>query len=102
MARPRLSLHTQAVDNAPVCPGPVLERDAEILIGVLAVVEGEMMISQLSPGLLDQLSRRFSSVGLTVDGASDRELRQAIDDLGQRLRYALGEYDDPPEQMPVP
>ena len=80
----------------------MLERDAKVLIGVLAIVEVELLVSELSASFLDQLPRRFSSVGLTADGATDRELRQAIDDLGQRLRYALGEYDDPPEPMPVP
>ena len=78
------------------------ERDAEVLIGVLAVLEVELMMSQLSAGHLDRLSRRFASVGLTTHGASHGELRQAIDDLGQRLRYALGEYDVLPEHMPVP
>ena len=89
------------MDNAAECPRPLPERDAEVLIGVLAALEVELMMSQLSAGHLDQLSRRFASVGLTTHGASHRELRQAIDNLGQRLRY-VGEYEVLPEPMPVP
>jgi hypothetical protein len=37
-----------------------------------------------------------------ADGATDRGFRQALNDLNHRLRYALGEYDDPPQPMPVP
>ncbi len=29
-------------------------------------------------------------------------MRQSLDDLNQRLRYVLGEYDEPPESMPLP
>jgi len=29
-------------------------------------------------------------------------VRQSLNDLNQRLRYVLGEYDEPPEPMQVP
>ncbi len=90
------------MDPDPVCPRPVLQRDAQAMIGLLAIVEGEAMAAQLDPGLVDHLSRRFASVGLLAAGASDREFRQALDDMHHRLRYALGEYDEPQEPMPVP
>ena len=80
----------------------MLQRDAKALIGLLAIVEGEATAFQLDADLVDHLSRRFASVGLVVDGASDREFRQALNDLNHRLRYALGEYDEPPQPMPVP
>ena len=104
MPWPRLliGLHALRMDAAPVCPRPVLQRDAEALIGLLAIVEGEAMVSRLDAGLVDHLSRRFASVGLMADGATDREFRQALNDLNHRLRYALGEYNEPPQPMPVP
>lgn len=80
----------------PVCLHPVLRRDAEALIGLLAVMEGEAMVSRLDAGLVKHLSRRLAAVGLVADGATDREFRQALEDLNHRLRYALGESDDAP------
>ena len=86
--------------TAPVCPRPLLRRDAEALVGLLAIVEGEATLSELAQRLVDRLSQRFAAVGLLTEGASEREFRQALHDLNQRLRYALGEYDEPP--IPVP
>ncbi|KRD41298.1 hypothetical protein ASE38_16935 [Cellulomonas sp. Root930] len=80
----------------------MLARDAHALIGLLAIIEGEAMASQLDSHFMEHVARRFTSAGLTPDGAGDRELRQALNDLNHRLRYALGEYDDPPQPMPVP
>jgi hypothetical protein len=37
----------------------------------------------------------------TADG-TERDLRQSINDLNHRLRYALGEYDEPPQPLAVP
>jgi hypothetical protein len=33
---------------------------------------------------------------------TERDLRQSIDDLNHRLRYALGEYNEPPRPLAVP
>ena len=85
-----------------MCPRPVLQRDAKALIGLLAILEAEAMASQLDPGLVDHLSRRFASLGLLEPGAGDRDFRQSLNDMNHRLRYALGEYGEPPEPMPVP
>jgi hypothetical protein len=30
-----------------------------------------------------------------------RDVHQALDDLNQRLRYAVGEYDSPPSSVPL-
>jgi hypothetical protein len=35
-------------------------------------------------------------------GGTERDLRQSISDLNHRLRYALGEYDEPPQPAAVP
>jgi hypothetical protein len=84
------------MDPAPVCGRPLLQRDAQALIGLLAVVENEAMNDQLDVGLRNHLSRRLASVGLMTDAADSRQLRQALNDLNHRLRYALGEYEEPP------
>jgi hypothetical protein len=90
------------METLPVCPRPVLQRDAQALIGLLAILEGEAMASQLDAGLVDHLSGRFTSLGLLPPGARHREVRQALNDMNHRLRYALGEYDEPQEPMSVP
>jgi hypothetical protein len=43
------------MDHDPLCPRPVLQRDAQALIGLLAIPEGEAMASQLDAGLVDHL-----------------------------------------------
>jgi len=78
----------------------VLQRDARALIGLLAVLEGEIMASRLDAPLLKRVSQRFASAGMTANDASDRELRQALNNLNQRLQYAIGGYSDPPRSTP--
>ena len=90
------------MDVAPACPRHVFERDARVLVGLLAVVEVASLSAQLPPALADRLSRRFVAEGLLSEGASDREFRQAVNDLTHQLRYALGEYEQPPEPVLVP
>ena len=66
-------------------------QDADALIGVLAVLEGHLVAGDLDPRVIDRLSRR-----LVGPGAGAAELRVALGNLNQRLRYALGEYDEAP------
>jgi len=44
----------------------------------------------------------LSSDGLLPLKADRRELRQILTNLHRRLPYVLGEYDEPPDAMPVP
>ena len=71
------------------CPRPLDRGDATALIGLTAVLEAHLLAGDLDPHLVDHLTRR-----LHADGPP--ELRLALADLNQRLRYALGEYADPP------
>ncbi|BCY09901.1 hypothetical protein [Actinoplanes sp. L3-i22] len=77
-------------------------RDLAALIGLLAVLEGEIAAGEVSDHLADRLRDRLGRAGLGGTGRAERELRQAISDLNHRLRYALGEYHQPPESLPVP
>jgi hypothetical protein len=85
-----------------LAPNPVLSRDLAVLIGVLAVLEGELMVGGVPDHLADRLGDRFARVDLLRDGGSSRALRQAINDLNHRLRYGLGEYVELPTPVPVP
>jgi hypothetical protein len=40
--------------------------------------------------------------GLLAGDYDQRDLRQALGDLNQRLRYAAGDYDSPPESIQSP
>ncbi|MGY1593588.1 hypothetical protein ACI79D_16565 [Geodermatophilus sp. SYSU D00708] len=90
------------MDADSTCPRALLQRDARALIGLLAVVEGQAMAGTFDPAFVAHLARRFASAGLLPDGATDRDVRQVLNDLNHRVRYSLGERDDPPQSVPVP
>jgi hypothetical protein len=98
-ARNRLESVSEQTD---IAPNPVLVPDLVALIGLLAVLEGELMAGSVSEHLAKRVSGRFARAGLLGDRATPHELRQAINDLNHRLRYARGEYDEPPRPVPVP
>jgi hypothetical protein len=86
-------------DEAPrTCHG----RDLAALIGLLAVIEGEIMTGEVSPYLAGRIRRRLEREMLLEPNGTDRDLRQTISDLNHRLRYALGEYDEQPLPLLVP
>jgi len=45
---------------------------------------------------------RRTAGGLLAAHYDQSDLRQALEDLNQRLRYAAGEYGSPPESIPLP
>jgi hypothetical protein len=77
-------------------------RDLSALIGLLAVVEGELMAGEVSRHLSGRVRDRLERVEFVEPGATERDLRQSINDLNHRLRYALGEYGEPPRPLAVP
>ena len=72
------------------------------MIGLLAVLEGEIWAGEVSPHLRDRIGHRLTGEALVGPSPAERRLRQAISDLNHRLRYALGEYDELPPPLPVP
>jgi hypothetical protein len=90
--------------NAPeaLAPRGCHARDLAALIGLLAVIEGELMVGEVSQYLSGRIRDRLERVQLLESGGSERDLRQSINDLNHRLRYALGEYDEPPRSLAVP
>ena len=77
-------------------PRPCHTRDLSALIGLLAVIEAESLTGELSPDLSRRIRHRLEKAGLLEPFGTDQDLRQAVTQLNHRLRYALGEYDDPP------
>ncbi len=87
---------------AAPAPNPVQHRDANVLIGILAILEGVIRAGQLDEGTTGKVAERFVREGLLGAGYDQRDLRQAINDMNQRIRYAAGEYDTPPSPVPLP
>ncbi|MCU1667812.1 MAG: hypothetical protein JWP40_739 [Blastococcus sp.] len=77
-------------------PNPLSRQDAAALIGVAAVLEGALLTGEMDPHLVGSLNRHLHKAGLVGPGAGAPELRLALADLNQRIRYVLGEYADPP------
>jgi hypothetical protein len=89
-------------DPAASVPNPVQHRDAGVLIGILAVLEGAIWAGSFGEQTAGKVAERFAQEGLLAADYDQRDLRQALADLNQRLRYAAGEYDSPPESIPLP
>lgn len=81
---------------------PLDENDLRALIGLLATLEGHLMAGDVDPFMAQSLARRLHDDGAATTADPGRPLRQGINDLNHRLRFALGEYEVPPESAPVP
>ena len=90
------------IDPAASVPNPVQHRDAEVLIGILAVLEGAIWAGSFDEQTAGKVAERFAQEGLLAGDYDQRDLRQALGDLNQRLRYAAGEYDSLPESIQPP
>ena len=91
-----------AINPAVPVPNPVQHRDAEVLIGILAILEGWIWAGQLDEEITSMIAERFGQQGLLSAGYNHHDLRQAINDMNQRIRYAAGEYGTPPSSIPLP
>jgi hypothetical protein len=96
--------HRYAMATEPTIPvpHPVRQGDAEVLIGILAVLEGVIWGGSLDEWITTKIAERFVQQSLLAADHDEHDLRQSINDLNQRLRYATGEYDSPPPSMPLP
>lgn len=83
-------------------PNPIEHRDAEVVIGTLAVLEAALWAGDLDEWTASKVAERFVRHGLLAHDYDQRGLRQAIGDMNQRFRYAVGEYDSPPSSVPLP
>jgi hypothetical protein len=91
-----------ATGSDALAPRSCHAPDMAALIGLLALLEGELMAGGVPERLSRRIGDRLERVGLVRAGWTERDLRQSISDLNHRLRYALGEYDEPPQPVAVP
>jgi hypothetical protein len=75
---------------------PLSEPDSAAIIGLLSILEGELLGEALDVELAGLFRDRFVRAGLLPEDAGLGELRRALAEMNQRVRYALGEYAEPP------
>jgi len=85
-----------ANDPANAVPNPLWRRDAEALIGIVAVLDGVIWGGSLDEWTTSKVAERLVQQGLLTADHNRDDVHQALDDLNQRLRYAVGDYDSPP------
>jgi hypothetical protein len=81
------------MDSSELCPRPLTQQDAAALIGVLAVLEGQISGQNVDAQVVDHFRRRLTDDGLLTGGPEGDDLPAALGALNQRVRFALGEYD---------
>jgi hypothetical protein len=72
------------------------------LIGLLAHLEGALLVEETLDDFAARLRARLIAEGVLSSQGNERDLRQVINDINHRLRYAIGEYSDPPTPVGVP
>lgn len=88
--------HHQHIRAAPRRPVTLADKDVAALIGVLALLEGEVRSGEASPSMTQHLSDRLARYELLSADAASEALAGALSDMNQRLRVARGEYDGVP------
>lgn len=87
--------------SGALAPRACHARDLAALIGLLAVIESDLMAGGVPEHLSAGIRDRLQHAQLLEPGGSQRDLRQSLNDLNHRLRYALGEYDQPTRPEPA-
>ena len=72
----------------------ISDRDAVMLIGVLAVLSGPLLAESLDESLAGRIRDWLVGQGLIASDASQRDLSLALQEVVDHLRHARGEYDD--------
>ena len=81
-----------------------LEPDASAIIGVLAVVAGEVLGGTCEPALLRRLGRHLERTGAITNPDSADQVYEAIEDLIAQVRYVADRDEDqrPPRRLGRP
>ena len=77
-------------------PYPPSVQDVAILIGIMAVLEGESMSGSVDDYVMRRIGDRFKREGLLASSFGTDDVRQALNAMNYRLRHAKGEDDGPP------
>ena len=77
--------------TSDLCPHPLTREDAAALIGVLATLEGHILVGDVDVAAVDHLRRRLVQDGVLA--ADDEDVPAALYRLNSAVRTALGEGD---------
>jgi hypothetical protein len=91
-----MGTHHEQIRAAPQRPVTLADRDVAVLIGILAVLEGEVRSGETSSRMTWHLSGRLARYDLLSAGAAREDLAGALGNINQRLRPARGECDGVP------
>jgi hypothetical protein len=91
-----MGTHHEQIRAAPQRPVTLADRDVAVLIGILAVLEGEVRSGETSSRMTRHLSDRLARYDLLSADAAREDPAGALGDINQRLRLARGEYDGVP------
>jgi hypothetical protein len=87
--------HAEQVRADPHRLVQVSDRDVSLLIGMLAVLEGEALENPRSP-VMQRLIRDAVTYGLLAPDVGAERVVDLLSGMNQRLRTARGEYDGVP------
>ena len=79
------------MESSELCPRPLTRADAAALIGVLAVLEGQIMTGTVQPEALERFRSRLEADGALTGDPEAQDVPTALEALNQRVRFALGE-----------
>ena len=79
------------MDTSELCPRPLTRADAAAMIGVLAVLEGQMANGTIEPEAIERFRSRLAADGLLTGETEDQDVAVALEALNQRVRFAMGE-----------
>jgi hypothetical protein len=79
------------MESSELCPRPLTRGDAAALIGILAVLEGQIMSGTVEPEALERFRSRMAADGLLSGEPGDQDLPAALEALNQRVRFVLGQ-----------
>lgn len=85
-----------STETDPV-PYPPSAQDVAVLIGIMAVLEGESLSGSVDDYVMRRIGDRFMREGLLASSFSADDVRRALNAMNYRLRHAKGEDDVPPE-----
>jgi hypothetical protein len=88
--------HHQQIRAAPQRPVTLVDQDVAVLIGVLAVLEGQVRSDEAALTMTRRLRDHLARYELLPADAASDALAGALSDMNQRLRVARGEYDGVP------
>ena len=79
------------MESSELCPRPLTRADAAALIGVLAVLEGQILSGTVVPEAVERFRSRLVDDGQLTGEPKTQDVPAALEALNQRVRFALGE-----------